>query len=70
MTNLRIEYWANDEKFAAEVDVGTAMDAALWMYVHLKDWCVDEDIRFYIDNEEVTDRQFAPSAEQHEETRP
>ena len=53
MTNLRIEYWANDEKFAAEVDVATAADAARWMYVNLKDWCVDGDIRFYIDHEEV-----------------
>jgi len=53
MTNLRIEYWGDDAKFSAEVDVYNAMDAAAWMYINLKDWCVDEDITVYIDNIEV-----------------
>ena len=53
MTNLRIVYGADDAKFFAEVDVYNAMDAAAWMYINLKDWCVDEDITVYIDNVEV-----------------
>ena len=53
MTHLRIEYWADDTKGIREVDVYNAMDAARWMYLNLKDWCVDEDITVYIDNIEV-----------------
>ena len=51
MTNLRIEYWAGDEEGIREVDVDNAVDAARWMYLNLKDWCVDEDIHVYIDGE-------------------
>jgi len=53
MTNLRIEYWGDDAKEVRKVDVYNAMDAAAWMYINLKDWCVDDDITVYIDNIEV-----------------
>ena len=53
MAHLRIEYWPDDAKEVREVDVDTAVDAARWMYLNLKDWCVDEDITVYIDNIEV-----------------
>jgi len=56
MTNLRIEYWADGTRGVREVDVDTAVDAARWMYLNLKDWCVDEDIRVYIDHEEVAEQ--------------
>ena len=49
MTNRRIEYWADDTRGIREVDVDNAVDAARWMYLNLKDWCVDEDICVYID---------------------
>ena len=51
MTHLRIEYWPDDAKEVREVDVDNAVDAARWMYLNLKDWCVDDDIRVYIDGE-------------------
>lgn len=51
ITHLRIEYWADDTKGIREVDVDTAVDAARWMYLNLKDWCVDNDICVYIDGE-------------------
>lgn len=51
MTHLRIEYWADDTKGIREVDVYNAMDAARWMYLNLKDWCVDNDICVYIGGE-------------------
>ena len=51
MTHLRIEYWADDTKGIREVDVDNAVDAARWMYLNLKDWCVDDDICVYIDGE-------------------
>lgn len=49
MTHLLIEYWGDGKKWIREVDVDNAVDAARWMYLNLKDWCVDDDIFVYID---------------------